>query len=350
MKIKVEQLARSLKAEMQPLYWITGDEPLLIQESADQVRKHCRLHDFTESELYTVDRSFNWEQFRQSIGNLSLFAERKIVELRLQSAKLDDAGKLALADFLEEEQTDNVVLVTSPKLESSALNTKWFKSIEARSLVVQVWPVKRDELPGWLERRLVQAGIHPKPEALQLLIDRIEGNLLAAMQEIEKLKLLAGRDETISLDAQTVMQVVADFSRYNVYQLVDSALLGDLARTQKVLNGLQTEGLSPLLVLGAITRELRTLLPMIEKRESGQPVNAILQSHRVWFNRKQAVSAAITRLRNPLLWELLEQARIIDQACKGLSSANPWDELSLLLIRLCGANVCTAKQTLLDSA
>ena len=159
MKIKVEQLARSLKAEMQPLYWITGDEPLLIQESADQVRKHCRLHDFSERELYTVDRSFNWEQFRQSTGNLSLFAERKLIELRLQSAKLDDAGKLALADFLEEEQTDNVVLVTSPKLESSALNTKWFKSIEARSLVVQVWPVKRDELPGWLERRLVQAAL-----------------------------------------------------------------------------------------------------------------------------------------------------------------------------------------------
>ena len=350
MKIKAEQLARSLRGDSQPLFWITGDEPLLIQEAADLVRKHCRDREFSERELYTVDRSFNWEQFRQSTGNLSLFAERKLIELRLQSSKLDDAGKLALADFLESENPDIVVLITSPKLEGSTMNTKWFKSIEGRSLVVQIWPVKRDELPSWLERRLVQAGIHPKPDALQLLIDRIEGNLLAAMQEIEKLKLLAGSDETISLDAQTVMQVVADSSRYNAYQLVDAALLGDLPRTQKILNGLQAEGIFPLLVLGAITRELRTLLPMIEKRESGQAVQAILQSNRVWFNRKQAVGAAISRLRRPLVWSLLEQARHIDQACKGMSSANPWDELSLLLIRLSGADVSTANVDTLNTA
>ena len=189
---------------------------------------------------------------------------------------------------------------------------------------------------------MLQANIHPEPDALQILIDRIEGNLLAAVQEIEKFKLLAGPDTTIKLDAQTVMQVVADNSRYNAYQLVDAALMGDLPRTQKILNGLQAEDVYPLVILGAVTRELRTLQPMVEKRENGQPLTAIMQTARIFFNRKQAVRTAISRLSSALIWELLEQARLVDQACKGMSPANPWDELSMLLIRLSGSRVSTA--------
>ena len=189
---------------------------------------------------------------------------------------------------------------------------------------------------------MLQANIHPEPDALKILIDRIEGNLLAAVQEIEKLKLLAGASATIKLDAQTVMQVVADNSRYNAYQLVDAALVGDLARTQKILNGLQAGDAYPLVILGAITRELRILQPMVEKRENGQPLTAILQSARILFNRKQAVRTAISRLSGSLIWELLDQARLVDQACKGMNPSNPWDELSMLLIRLSGSQVCTA--------
>ena len=189
---------------------------------------------------------------------------------------------------------------------------------------------------------MLQANIHPEPDALQILIDRIEGNLLAAVQEIEKFKLLAGTSDTIKLDAQTVMQVVADNSRYNSYQLVDAALVGDLARTQKILNGLQAEDAYPLAILGTVTRELRILQPMVEKREKGQPLTAILQSARIFFNRKQAVRTAISRLSSSLIWELLDHARLVDQACKGMNPANPWDELSMLLIRLSGSQVCTA--------
>jgi DNA polymerase-3 subunit delta len=237
------------------------------------------------------------------------------------------------------------VLLSGPRLEAATLKTKWFKTLESGAVVVQIWPINKDGLPSWLEQRLLRAGIRAEPDALQLLIDRVEGNLLAAVQEIEKLKLLANSEDggSIRLDARTVMQVVADSSRYTAFQLVDAALSGDTVRVEKILQGLRAEDVFPLVILGAITRELRSLLPMLEKKEAGQGVNAILQSHHVWFNRKQAVGAALNRLRSADIWAMLDHSRLIDQSIKGLSAANPWDELSLLLLRLAGTRVASAR-------
>ena len=237
------------------------------------------------------------------------------------------------------------MLLSGPRLEAATLKTKWFKALESGAVVVQIWPINKDGLPSWLEQRLLRAGIQAEPDALQLLIDRVEGNLLAAVQEIEKLKLLANSEDggRIRLDARTVMQVVADSSRYTAFQLVDAALSGDTVRVEKILLGLRAEDVFPLVILGAITRELRSLLPMLEKKEAGQGVNAILQSHHVWFNRKQAVGAALNRLRSADIWAMLNHSRLIDQSIKGLSAANPWDELSLLLLRLAGTRVASAR-------
>lgn len=344
MKIKAEQLGRTLRNNSLPLFWLSGDEPLLMQEAADQLRAHFRKQGFEEREIFNVDRGFDWQLFLQSTGNLSLFSERKILDLRLSNSKLDDSGKAALEAYLNEANPDFVVLISSPRLEAATMKTKWFKAIETKSAIVQIWPINKEGLPSWLEQRLIRAGIQAEPEALQLLIDRIEGNLLAAVQEIEKLKLLANNKDNspITLNAQTVMQVVADSSRYNAFQVVDAALLGDAVRVQKILQGLRGEDVFPLVILGAITRELRSLLPMIEKKESGQGVNAILQSHHVWFNRKQAVGAGLSRLRSQEIWQMLDHARIIDQSIKGLTPANPWDELSLLLLRIAGKKIANA--------
>ncbi len=343
MKLKAEQLARNLKQQLLPVYWLSGDEPLLMQESADLIRKQLREQGYGDREVFNVDRGFNWEGFNQASSNLSLFAERKLIELRLGSSKLDETGKAAMQSFLSEEQTDVIVVISSPRLESGTMNTKWFKAIESAGAVIQIWPVNRDDLAPWLEQRLLRAGIQAEPAALQLLMDKVEGNLLAAMQEIEKLKLLSpgASGDPVRLDAGTVMQVVADSSRFNAFQLVDAALLGDIGRAQKILDGLRAEDTYPLVILGAITRELRALLPMVEKRESGQAINAILQTARVWFNRKQAVGKALNRLHSTEIWQMLDHARRIDQAIKGMSLANPWDEFSLLLLRLSGNSLNT---------
>jgi len=342
LKIKPEQLGRTLKSTSMPLFWLSGDEPLLIQEAADQIRQHFRDKGFIEREVFVVDKAFSWESFRQSTSNLSLFATQKLIDLRLLNAKLDDAGKAAIQEFLDQGNADYVLLISGPRLEAATLKTKWFKQIEEAGVLAQIWPVQRDKLRGWLEQRLLRENIQADTQAISVLMEKVEGNLLAAVQEIEKLKLLAntGAGEILRLDANTVQQVVADSSRYNSYQLVDAALLGDAARAQKALRGLQNEGLFPLIVLGAITRELRSLLPMLQQKEQGQVINGIVQTARVFFNRKQAVSNALHQLSTAKVWQMLNHARLIDQSIKGMSSANPWDELSSLLLAL--SNISTA--------
>lgn len=345
MRIKPEQLSQTLARNDLPLYWLSGDEPLLMIEAADLIRSQYREKGYTEREILTVDKGFDWSQFFQSTGNLSLFAEKKIIELRLSTAKLEDAGKKAIQHYLSEINPDYLILLSGPKLDAATLKTKWFTEIEKHGAFMQIWPINRENLAPWLEQRLLREGIQADTEAVHLLVDKVEGNLLAAMQEIEKLKLLASDtgENSIRLDAKTVMQVVADSSRYNAYQLVDAALLGDVSRTQKMLAALKSEGIFPLIILGALCRELRTLLPMLEKKREGQGVNAIIQSARVWYNRKQPVAAALSRLDTELVWKLLDHSRLIDQSIKGMSSANPWDELSLLLLHLSGAKPSAGK-------
>lgn len=343
MKIKSEQLGRTLNKNTPPLIWLSGDDPLLMQEAADLVRNHCRDAGIIEREIFNVERGFNWESFLQASDNLSLFGERKLMDLRFASAKLEDAGKKALQAHLEHANPDLVVLISSPHLEKATLNTKWFKAIESPSLVVQIWPVNRDNLADWLQQRLLKENISADNDALQILADRVEGNLLAAMQEIEKLKLLAKPqdDGKIRLDGATALQLVADNSRYTAFAAVDAALLGDVTRAQKILTGLRAEGIMPQPILAAVIRELRTLLPMTRKKEEGQGINAILQTSRVWFNRKQAVGSALRRLSSAEIWQMLELARRADQAGKGMISANVWDELSVVLIALSGVSTAT---------
>ena len=347
MKLKPEQLARQLHKQVPPLIWLAGDEPLLMQESADLVRRYCREQQFGEREIFHVERGFNWDQFLQAGGNMSLFGDRKLIELRLASAKPDDTAKKALQLYLDDANPDYLILVSSPRLEASTLKTKWFQAIEAKSALVQIWPVNRDGMAEWLQQRLLRENISADGEALQILVERTEGNLLAATQEIEKLKLLANAelDADIHLDANTVLQTVADNSRYTAFAAVDAALEGDAARAQKVLQGLRAEGVVSQVILGAVTRELHNLLPMVQKREQGQGVNAILQSARVWFNRKRAVGRALQRLSSDTVWQLLDQARRVDQAGKGMLDANPWDELSMLFMNLAGKPVATMAAT-----
>ncbi len=314
-----------------------------MQEAADLIRNYHRENGFTEREIFSVDKNFDWSSFSQSTGNLSLFSEQKIIELRLSTAKLDEAGKKALQHYLDELNPDYLILISGPKLDAATLKTKWFSEIEKYGALVQIWPVSRENLGAWLEQRLLRDNIQADAESIRLLVDKVEGNLLAAMQEIEKLKLLAGEDSDrpIQLDAKTVMQVVADSSRYNVYQLVDAALLGETARSQKMLAALRSEGIFPLVILAAICRELRSLLPMLEKKQQGLGINAIVQSGRVWFNRKQAVSSALSRIDAETVWSMLDHSRAIDQCIKGMSRANPWDELSILLLKLSGPDLAS---------
>ena len=340
MKInRAQQLLPSLKKDTKPVVWIAGDEPLLLQESADAVRQFCRDAGFEEREVFTVDRGFDWSLFNETADNLSLFASKKLIELRLSSAKLDDAGKRALQDYVASPNPDYLVLITSPRVEPATARTRWFKDVDAAAWFLPVWPLSVDELPDWLGQRLMKAGLQPSPDALQLLVQRIEGNLLAAVQEIEKLKLLVNPtgNQAAELTADMVLQSVADSSRYNAFTLIDTALAGDDKRTLKILRGLRSEGVEPLAILGATCNELRRLLPALQKVETGQPV-ARLADELVGrnFKRKAVVNRALQRLRSTQIYALLDQARRVDYAVKGLNANDPWLELENLFLRLSG--------------
>lgn len=334
-----QQLLPSLKKELKPLVWIAGDEPLLLQESADAVRHFCRGAGFEERETFTVDRSFDWNSFRHTTSNLSLFAARKLIELRLPNPKLDDVARPALLDYLASPNPDYLLLITSPRVEAATLSTRWFKTLEAAAWFLPVWPVAVDELPDWLSQRLLKAGLRASGDAVQLLVQRIEGNLLAAEQEIEKLRLLINPngDQPVAIDAETILASVADSSRYTTFNLIDTALAGNAVRSLRILHGLRDEGTEPLAILGATCAELRRLLPRVQQVEAGHPVarvadDAVGRN----FRRKAPVTQALRRLRSAQVYRLLDLARVVDYSVKGLHDSDPWLELENLFLLLCG--------------
>ena len=348
MKVKSELLPQTLLTNKYSAFWISGDEPLLVQESADFVRQHFRKNGFEEREVFNVDSDFNLERFTNSVNNLSLFSTNKIIELRLDKVtgkngsadklKLGQDEKTAIDTFLINNNPDLALIITSVKIDRAVLSSKWFKTYESLLALIQVWPIDSRGLVKWLSQELRNSGINADNQALQILSEKVEGNLLAAKQEIEKLKLLANLDgkSQITLDTKTVMQVVANNSRFDIYDLIDTALLGDSERCQKMIANFKEEGTYPLLVLNALTRELRILNNMILNKESGQRLNSILQTSRVFFNRKQAVTNALNRLSSNHIWRMLDKALQIDKAIKGASFSNPWDEINILVLELSG--------------
>ena len=343
MKIRANQLAGSLRKQSSLLYWLAGDEILLLQEAADEVRKYWRDAGFAEREVYHAEQGFDWRDFLYALDSTSLFADRKLLELRLYGNKLDSAGREAIAGYIEKAADDFRLLISGPRLDSSTLSTKWFKQLEQDIVLVQIWPIDRSRLPAWLRQRLAAAGIAADDAALQVLTDRVEGNLLAARQEIEKLALLAGAKPgvEVQLTGNDVLRLVSDSSRYDVGKLADAALNGEIARAQRVLGGLRVEGVFPLLILAVLSRELRQLLDMLEKIGNGQDIGQAMSSSRVWQNRKPMVSRALNRLTADAVQHMLEQCKLIDHAVKGLRRANPWDELSQLTLRFSGYETAT---------
>ncbi|MGB2360341.1 MAG: DNA polymerase III subunit delta, partial [Porticoccaceae bacterium] len=242
MKIKPEQLASHLQKQLLPVYVVSGDEPLLAQEATDSLRTAARAAGFTERELFHVEGNYDWNQLLNEANSLSLFADKKILEVRIANGKPGDKGSKALCEICANLNPDNMLLVLLPKLERATQNSKWIKALESVGAHIQVWPVSGAHLPRWIQQRLQQANIQANQEAVQILADRVEGNLLAAVQEIEKLKLLALDGK---VDASRMSSVVADSARYNLFEFIDKVLSGDAQSAARSLRGLQNEGIEP---------------------------------------------------------------------------------------------------------
>ena len=341
MNLRIEDLSNQLSRGLQPVYIVSGDEPLQVGEACDAIRQQTRAQGFAERQVMHVEKSFEWEQFLAEANSLSLFAEQRLMELRIPSGKPGDKGSKALQDYAANPAPDTVLLIISGKLEKAQQNSKWYKALDAIGASVQVWPVEAKMLPQWIRRRMHSKGLQPTAESVSLLAERVEGNLLAAAQEIDKLLLMHGAGP---IDYTAMAEAVADSARYDIYGLVDTALVGDGKRVVRMLAGLQAEGAETVLLLWALTREIRSLEAMAAQLEQGQNLEQVIAKYRVWPKRKPLVSAALRRLKSQDWQALLQKAARLDLIIKGRKTGNVWDELLQLCLMMAGVTLFQSRQ------
>ncbi len=324
MRLKPEQLSAALQKGLMPVYFITGDEPLQLGEMADAVRKSARKAGFENREILSADTGFEWNQLAVSASSLSIFTDKKIIDLRLPSATPGAEGAKALIAYCDRLPEDTLLLITAGKVAGSALKTRWLEALEKKGVVIQVWPLEGQELIRWLQQRMQQRGLHAETDGLRILASRIEGNLLAAAQEIEKLYVLYG---TGNLSNQQILDAVADNSRYDVFKLMDSVLSANVTRIFKILSGLRAEGIAAPVVLWAATREARALIKIKQAISEGHNREWVFKNNQIRDKRKQLVVNALNRLSVSDLNSILVLSAKADRQIKGQQQGDAWETL-----------------------
>jgi len=328
--IKPEQLASSLERALAPVYLIAGEEPLLLQECCDQVRAAAREQGFVERELLRVEKGFDWSLLQQAAAP-SLFASRKIIDLRIPTGKPGREGASALCDWAAAPDTDIVLLVSCENWDASSRKSKWARSLERAGQRVDIWPIKPQQLKPWLKQRMMAQGMQPSEDAVAVLADRLEGNLLAAQQEIDRLALLKGEG---SIDVDDVMQAVAVSSRFDAFTLAEHMLSGDLQAALRAAAGLKRMDTPLPLLLGALLRELRVTEACRLAARSGGQEAAVFRRFNVWPQRQTSIRAAARRLNNRELFGAFRMLALIDRQSKGRAGGDPWESLDQLLLQL----------------
>jgi len=335
MRVAPHQLQAHLQKKLAPIYLLSGDEPLQMSEAADTIRKHAKSRGYTGREVLEADARFDWGRLMAEADTLSLFAEQRIIDLRIPSGKPGNEGGKALNEYTARLPDDVLLLVTMPKLEASQTGSKWFKALDKAGVTVQIWPVDLSRLQPWIEQRMRGAGLKPAGDVVPMLAERVEGNLLAARQEIEKLLLLYGPGQ---ISIEQLAESVADSARYDVFGLIDAALDGNINRSIRILSGLQAEGTPEPVVLWALTRELRLLVSLtIEIKNGRSAQQAVAARREVWDKRKPLVTRGLQRLELQEWQQLLQQCGQIDRTIKGREQGDPWLLMRQMVTRMAGA-------------
>ncbi|MGZ5026324.1 MAG: DNA polymerase III subunit delta [Methylobacter sp.] len=324
MRLKPDQAAAALQKDLAPVYFISGDEPLQLGEVADAVRAAARKAGYASREVLIADSGFSWNELTESAASLSIFADKKIIDLRLSAATPGAEGSKALISYCERPPEDTLLLITAPKVAGASLKARWFQALDKVGCVIQVWPLEGQDLVRWLQQRMQRRGLQVEPEGIKILASRIEGNLLAAAQEIEKLYVLYGAGH---LSNQQILDVVADSSRFDVFKLMDSVLAAKVGRIFKILSGLRAEGVAAPVVLWALTREARLLIRIKQALAQGQDRALVFKNNQIWDKRQQLVSDALNRLGVNDLNSILTLSATADRQIKGRQQGEPWETL-----------------------
>ena len=346
MQVPASQLAAQLQRGLKPLYTVHGDDPLLAQEAADAIRAVARAQGHTERTVFTVAGAhFDWSAVLAAGGSLSLFADRQLVEVRIPSGKPGKEGSTVLQQIAAAAvgQDSTLTLVLLPRLDAATFKSAWFAALDANGVTVRVEPVERAQLPAWIAQRLCLQGQHVAAgevgqRALAFVADRVEGNLLAAHQEIQKLGLLYPPGE---LDFEQIEGAVLNVARYDPFKLAEAVLDGQAARAQRMLDGLQAEGEAPVLVHWALAEDIRALWRVKTATESGRPLPMALREQRVWGPREKRFERVLPRLTLAQTADWVQDAHRVDGIVKGLRHADwprePWSALHRLALQVCRA-------------
>lgn len=327
MRLVPETLPRALEARLAPAWLVAGDEPLRVGETADAIRARARSLGFTGRDVLFVERGFDWDEFAAGLRSMSLFAERRVVELRMPTPKPGVDGGKALVAALADPAPDVLLLVITDKIEYADRSSAWVRAFEEHGCCIDAEQLLPEQLPSWVEARMRRVGLVPEADAVQLLAERCEGNLVAAHQEIELLRLLAGPGP---VTVETVADSVATSARYHVFQLGEALLAGDAVRSLRILDGLAAEGEEPTLVLWCIAEELRSILQW-----TGQASGGARRLYRGGRRRKELLATAARRVPRRAAQELLAAAARTDGLIKGPRKDEAWGELARIAAELC---------------
>ena len=330
MRILTEQLPQQLARGLAPLYTVFGDEPLLALEATDRIRMRARKDDYSERVVLTAEQHFDWSLLRVSAQSQSLFAARRILELRIPSGKPGIEGGKALQEFCAQPSPDTLTLIHLPGIDWRSQKSSWFEALAAAGTMVEAAEVKRGKLPEWLAGRLKAQEQHADDDTLAFIADKVEGNLLAAYQEVQKLALLFPPGK---LTFEQVKDAVLDVARFDVFDLGAVVVSGDAQHLARVLEGLRGEGAAPPLVLWAITDEIRAIGKLLAALAAGRAMPQALREARIWGPRQNLLQRHINRFTLLQIEAAVTHAARIDRLIKGLARGDVWDELLQLGLR-----------------
>ncbi len=330
--IRAEQLEAQLAKPLAPVYLIHGDEPLLSIEAADSIRVAARKAGFTQRSVLIAERGFKWGELHTAGASMSLFGDKNLVELRIPTGKPGTEGGEAIASYCARLSPDTLLMVSLPRLAKRDQSTAWFTALSRAATCIDIWPVERARLPEWISTRLARQKQRASRESLQFLADCVEGNLLAAHQEVQKLALLLPAGELAFDDLRAAVLNVA---RYDAGKLSEAMLSGDVVRLARMLEGLRAEGEAPPRILWILADEIRAIAMVKDGLATGRQLSDICRENRVWGEPRQTlVGRAAQRLSRPALHAALSRAARIDRMVKGVARGDVWDELMQLGLAL----------------
>lgn len=333
MPIRIERLPEQLRKGLAPVYLFAGPEPLLVQECRDFTLAAARQAGFLERSVLEVDKHFDWDELAAAGAETSLFATRRVIDLRLPTGKPGAEGSKALCAWVESPDPDRLLVVSCEQWDKGSRESKWSKALDRAGVRVDIWGVKPQEMPAWIKGRMEQAGMKPDREAVLVLAERLEGNLLAARQEVEKLRLLHGAGK---ISAEDVLRSVADSSRYDSFLLAERILSGQAAEGLRVAAGLQRTGVAIQLVTAALARELGILEEVLRATAAGENLQTVFRRLNVWPARQGPMRTAAGRVSPQRLDQGFQCLSRIDRQSKGMADGDAWQSLDQLVCALAG--------------